>query len=56
MSGITWKADDDEWAFGSGPQVAGPAEALIMLASGRPAALAEASGDGLSVIRQRLAA
>ena len=56
MRGITWTADDVEWTFGSGPQVTGPAEALIMLASGRPAALDEASGDGLSVIRRRLAA
>lgn len=56
MRGITWTADDVEWAFGSGPPVTGPAEALIMLASGRPAALDETLGDGLSVIRRRLAA
>jgi uncharacterized protein (TIGR03083 family) len=55
MRGLTWTADDVEWTFGSGLQVTGPAEALILLASGRRAPIDEISGDGVSTVDERLA-
>jgi uncharacterized protein (TIGR03083 family) len=56
MRGLTWTADDVEWTFGSGPDVTGPAEPLILLASGRRAPIEEISGDGASTLEERLAA
>jgi uncharacterized protein (TIGR03083 family) len=56
MRGLTWTADDVEWTFGSGREVTGPAEALILLASGRRAPIDEVSGDGASTLDERLAA
>jgi uncharacterized protein (TIGR03083 family) len=56
MRGLTWTASDVEWTFGSGPEVTGPGEALILLASGRRAPIDEAAGDGVSTLDQRLAA
>jgi uncharacterized protein (TIGR03083 family) len=56
MRGLTWTADDLEWTFGSGPEVIGPAEALVLLASGRRAPIDEVSGDGVSTLAERVAA
>jgi uncharacterized protein (TIGR03083 family) len=56
MRGLTWTADDVEWTFGSGPDVTGPAEALILLVSGRRTPIDEISGDGVSTVEERLAA
>lgn len=56
MRGLTWTASDVEWSFGSGPEVTGPAEALILLASGRRAPIDEVSGDGVATLDERLAA
>jgi uncharacterized protein (TIGR03083 family) len=56
MKGLRWTATDVDWTFGSGPDVTGPAEALILLSSGRPAPIVEVEGDGVSTLRERLAA
>ncbi|MFO7590726.1 MAG: maleylpyruvate isomerase family mycothiol-dependent enzyme [Acidimicrobiia bacterium] len=56
MRGLSWRATDVDWTFGEGPEVSGPAEALILAASGRPAALPELSGDGQAELASRLAA
>lgn len=56
MRGLTWAADDVAWTFGSGPEVTGPAEALILLASGRHAPIGDVSGDGVATLKGRLAA
>jgi uncharacterized protein (TIGR03083 family) len=56
MRGITWIASDVEWTFGSGPEVTGPAEALILLSSGRRAPIDEVAGDGVATLDERLAA
>ncbi|HNJ98606.1 MAG TPA: maleylpyruvate isomerase family mycothiol-dependent enzyme [Ilumatobacteraceae bacterium] len=55
MKGLRWRATDVDWTWGDGPEVVGPAEALILLASGRTAPLPEVSGDGVDTLRQRLA-
>lgn len=56
MKGLSWRATDVDWTWGAGPEVAGAAEALLLLASGRNAPLDEVSGDGVATVRQRLAA
>ena len=45
-SGMRWKATDLEWSHGNGPEVEGPAEALMLTLSGRSAARADLSGEG----------
>jgi hypothetical protein len=47
------RATDSEWTHGSGPAVSGPALALVMAMTGRPAALDDLSGDGVEILRQR---
>lgn len=56
MAGIRWTATDVDWTFGSGPEVAGPAEALVLLASGRCAPIDETTGAGVALLGERLAA
>ncbi len=45
--GTRLQATDLHWAAGSGPQVSGPGEALLMAMAGRAAALADLDGPGL---------
>ncbi len=52
--GLAFHATDLDWACGEGPVVTGPAEALFMALLGRPAALAELSGDGLGRFAARV--
>ncbi len=40
-------ATDVDWAAGDGPEVSGPVEALLLLLTGRPAALPRLSGRGI---------
>ena len=49
MGGVTLRATDTDWRVGDGPEVAGPALALLLLLTGRPdAASAHLSGPGLA--------
>ena len=52
--GLTLAAADIGWTAGDGPTVEGPGEAIVMAGAGRAAALEELSGDGVSVLRERL--
>lgn len=52
-AGLRLHADDIDWSWGSGPEVTGPAEAILMAVAGRPSALADLSGDGLPVLAAR---
>lgn len=54
VAGLSLRATDQEWSWGSGPEVAGPSEALAMAVAGRPAALADLTGSGMDVLRARL--
>jgi uncharacterized protein (TIGR03083 family) len=54
MAGLRWRATDVDWAFGDGPEIAGPAESLVLLSSGRPAPIDDVSGDGVAPLRERL--
>ena len=53
-AGLRLRADDIDWSSGSGPEVTGPAEAILMAVAGRPAALADLSGEGLPVLAGRV--
>lgn len=48
---LRYVATDTEWAHGSGDEVRGPAAALGLTFSGRPARLGELSGPGLGAVR-----
>ena len=49
-------ATDADWAFGRGPEVRGPAEALLMAVAGRREVTAELSGPGRERVARRLEA
>jgi uncharacterized protein (TIGR03083 family) len=48
---LRYFATDTEWAHGSGDEVRGPAAALGLTISGRPARLSELDGPGLAAVR-----
>ncbi len=47
VRGVRLVATDIEWSTGDGPEIRGPAEALLMTTAGRRAALADLDGPGL---------
>jgi len=53
IAGLTLRATDIPWSVGSGPEVSGPGEALLMAMCGRKVALADLTGDGVAVLRGR---
>jgi len=53
VAGLTLKATDADWSYGSGPEVSGPAHSLLMAMTGRKAVLEDLSGDGLDTLRSR---
>jgi uncharacterized protein (TIGR03083 family) len=56
LDGLRLRATDLDWRSGDGAEVTGPGEALALAMTGRPVALSELEGDGVSVLRDRLAA
>ena len=52
-AGLTLRATDVEWSHGSGPEVTGSAEALVMAMAGRQAALADLGGEGVATLIAR---
>jgi uncharacterized protein (TIGR03083 family) len=52
--GLRLRADDLDWSHGSGPEVRGPAQALLLGIGRRPAALAELAGPGLETLAARV--
>lgn len=46
LNGVTLRATDSDWSFGSGPEISGTGEALLMGIANRPV-LADLAGDGL---------
>ncbi|MGQ0479721.1 MAG: maleylpyruvate isomerase family mycothiol-dependent enzyme [Pseudonocardia sp.] len=53
--GLSFTSIDTGWRFGSGAEVAGSAAALVTSLGRRTAALDELTGDGVAILRQRLA-
>ena len=54
LDGLHFRATDQDWSSGGGPEVAGPSEALALAITGRPVALADLDGEGVPVLRARL--
>lgn len=52
--GLRLVASDAAWRAGSGPEVSGPVEALAMAVTGRPAALCDLTGDGVTHLADRI--
>jgi uncharacterized protein (TIGR03083 family) len=53
IAGVRLRATDTGWAHGSGPEVSGPAVALVLAMTGRRAALDDLTGAGVEVLRGR---
>lgn len=56
VEGLALRATDVDWSAGSGPEVRGPGEALVVAAAGRAAALDDLEGDGVAVLAERIGA
>ncbi|MEP7161933.1 MAG: DinB family protein, partial [Dermatophilaceae bacterium] len=53
--GVRLAPTDLDWSHGSGPEVTGPAEAMLMAIAGRSSAVGELAGPGQPVVAGRLA-
>jgi len=53
-AGLHLRATDVDWGAGEGPEVSGPAIALILAMAGRQAGLDELGGEGLETLRSRM--
>ena len=54
LDGLTLRATDQGWSWGSGREISGTSEALDMAVSGRGVTLDDLSGAGVDVLRGRL--
>ena len=53
--GVRLTPTDLDWKHGSGPEITGPAEAMLMVITGRRSAVGELTGPGKRVLADRLA-
>ena len=53
IAGLKLTATDMDWSHGNGPEVTGPAEALVMMMAGRLVALDDLSGEGKAALVAR---
>jgi hypothetical protein len=53
LRGFHLSATDIDWSVGEGTRIEGPIAALLLLVSGRPAALPQLTGPGISTLRTR---
>ena len=53
VAGVTLRATDCEWTHGTGPEAVGPLASLLMVLAGRMSAVADLSGDGVSILSTR---
>jgi len=53
IAGLKLTATDMDWTHGNGPEVTGPAEALVMMMAGRLVALDDLSGEGKTALVTR---
>ncbi len=52
-AGLRLVADDQDWSWGDGEPISGPSEALAMALAGRPVALDDLQGPGVTLLRAR---
>jgi uncharacterized protein (TIGR03083 family) len=55
-AGLRLVATDVDWSHGDGPEVRGTGEAILLAITGRPVVLDELTGDGATVLRERVVA
>lgn len=55
LRGLRLVATDVDWTHGTGPEVRGPGEALLVAFAGRPQALPDLTGPGLGMLSARIA-
>ncbi|MBO3741771.1 maleylpyruvate isomerase family mycothiol-dependent enzyme [Actinoplanes flavus] len=53
-AGLRFECTDLVWAWGDGPVVRGPGEAVMLALAGRRSALADLDGPGVAVLERRL--
>jgi uncharacterized protein (TIGR03083 family) len=53
IAGVTLRMTDADWSYGSGPELAGPAIAVLMAMVGRKIALGDVHGDGVAILAGR---
>jgi uncharacterized protein (TIGR03083 family) len=53
ISGLSLRATDAAWTHGTGPEVAGPLQSLVLAMSGRKGAHVDLSGEGLATLATR---
>ena len=53
IAGLTLRATDVDWSTGSGPEVTGTGEALMMMMAGRQVALDDLAGEGKATVAGR---
>jgi hypothetical protein len=51
IAGVTLRATDADWSTGTGPEAAGPMLSLLLAMTGRSAALADLTGEGVASLR-----
>lgn len=56
VRGLRLVATDVDWSYGEGPEVSGPTLALLLAMTGRAPGLENLTGDGVPIMRARLAA
>ena len=54
IPGLHVTATDMAWHAGYGPEVRGPAEAILLVTAGRSVALEDLSGPGVPALRRRM--
>ena len=54
VDGLSLRAENLDWSYGTGPSVSGDAEALLLALTGRPVALDHLEGDGVDTLRSRM--
>ncbi len=55
-AGLHLVATDADWSHGEGPNVSGTGEAILLALTGRPVVLDELTGEGVAILRGRMAA
>ena len=53
IEGVALKATDTDWSHGAGPIAEGPMLSLVLIMTGRRAALDDVTGDGVETLRGR---
>jgi uncharacterized protein (TIGR03083 family) len=53
IAGLRLQATDTDWSHGTGPEVSGPIQSLVMAMTGRKGALADLSGEGVATLASR---